>query len=71
MAADHWLINELSAGPIAARVSTLRVGSESTMRRIVARGSIQIEKNGDIDSGIPFAMFAPICARRDRFKFID
>jgi hypothetical protein len=41
------------------------------MRRIVARGSIQIEKNGDIDSGIPFAMFAPLYARRDRFKFID
>jgi len=49
-------MSELSAGPIAARASTLRVGSESTMRRIVARGSIHIEKKGDIESVTPFAM---------------
>jgi hypothetical protein len=53
----------LMAGPIAASAITLRVGSESTMRRIVARGAVHIVKKEVIDPPAPFAIEAPVPLR--------
>ena len=60
---DHWLASAPMAGPIAASAITLRVGSVSTMRRIVARGSVQIVKKGVIEPPASFAIEAPVPSR--------
>jgi hypothetical protein len=48
IAFDHSPASALIAGPAAASATTWRVGSVSTMRRIVARGSVHIVKKGVI-----------------------
>jgi len=60
---DHWPYSALIPDPKAASAITLRVGSVSTMRRMVARGSVHIVKKGAIDPPAPFAIETPVPLR--------
>jgi hypothetical protein len=60
---DHWPDSALIPDPMAASAITLRVGSVSTMRRIVARGEVHIVKKAVIDPPAPFAIETPVPVR--------